>query len=227
MNVEQAVRFAEIIVAVAYLQQSLEFIYGLRAEKMMGLIQAILSLILLAGFQVVFVEAGLLAVTFLLLRRFQGPYNGGSDCMSTLVLLCLFLSHIAPTRFWQELALAYLAFQLTFSYFQAGYIKVINPAWRSGQALIDVFAITAYPSSEKVRSWANSPRLVFYISWLVILFELFFPLLLLQKHILTMGLIVAATFHLANAYLFGLNRFFWVWPASYPIIIWFQQRLFL
>ncbi len=225
MSIEQAVRCAEIIMAVAYLQQSLEFVRGLQPEKTLGIIRAVLSVVLFIGFQPVLVEAGLLIIAVLLLRRFQGPYNGGSDCMSILVLLCLFLSHLAPTRFWQEIALSYLAFQLVFSYFQSGYIKVINPDWRSGQALRDVFAITAYPVSEHLREWAQSSRLMWCMSWAVILFELAFPLSLLNHTLLIIALAAAALFHLVNACLFGLNRFFWIWPAVYPVIIWFQHRL--
>lgn len=225
MLIEQAVRYSEIILALAYAQQSIEFIRGLQPEKIWGVIRLLLSLFLLMGFQPVLVEAGLLIIACILLYRFQGPYNGGSDCMSILVLLCLFLSHIAPTPFWQQLALGYLAFQLTFSYFQSGYIKIINADWRSGQALTDVFAITAYPVSEHARRWAKSPQLMFVMSWSVIVFELLFPLSLLNHYALIMALAIAAMFHLANACLFGLNRFFWIWPAAYPIILWFQSRL--
>ncbi len=225
MLLEQAVRYSEIILAFAYAQQSLEYIRGLQPEKTLGVIRLLLSFLLLIGFQPVLVEAGLLIVACVLLYRFQGPYNGGSDCMSILVLLCLFLSHIAPTPFWQQLALGYLAFQLTFSYVQSGYIKIINADWRSGQALTDVFAITAYPVSEHARRWAQSPRLMFVMSWSVIVFELLFPLSLLNHYALIVALVIAAMFHLANACLFGLNRFFWIWPAAYPIILWFQSRL--
>lgn len=225
MLLEQAVRYSEIILAFAYAQQSLEYIRGLQPEKTLGVIRLLLSLLLLMGFQPVLVEAGLLIIACILLYRFQGPYNGGSDCMSILVLLCLFLSHIAPAPFWQQLALGYLAFQLTFSYFQSGYIKIINADWRSGQALTDVFAITAYPVSEHARSWAKSPQLMFVMSWSVIVFELLFPLSLLNHYALIVALVIAAIFHLANACLFGLNRFFWIWPAAYPIILWFQSRL--
>lgn len=225
MTLEQAVRIAEIIMAFAYLQQSLEFVRGAQPEKALGLIRAVLSVALLIGFQPILVEAILLIIGILLLRRFQGPYNGGSDSMSMLVLLCLFMSHLAPSRFWQEVALGYLAFQLTFSYFQSGYIKVINPDWRSGQALRDVFEFTAYPVSEHVREWARSPRLLRYMSWSVILFELAFPLSLWSQTTLIIALIIAVLFHLANACLFGLNRFFWIWPAAYPVIMWLQHRL--
>ena len=225
MLLEQAVRYSEIILAFACAQQSLEFIRGLQPERTWGVIGLLLSFLLLIGFQPVLVEAGLLIVACVLLYRFHGPYNGGSDCMSILVLLCLFLSHIAPSVFWQQIALGYLAFQLAFSYFQSGYIKIINADWRSGQALTDVLAITAYPVSEHARRWAQSPRLVLVISWVVIVFELLFPLSFLNHNWLIAALVIASIFHLANACFFGLNRFFWIWPAAYPIILWFQSRI--
>lgn len=225
MMLDQAVRLAEIILAVAYIQQSVEYLGGLRFEKVIGLLRIILSIGLLLGAQPVYMEAGLLLLAGSMLYRFRGPYNGGSDAMSILILLCLFLSHIALTPLWREVALGYLAFQLTFSYFQSGYIKVINRDWRSGQALTDVFAFTAYPVSQYARQWAQSPRLMLGMSWAVILFELLFPLSLLNQFALLGALAIATLFHLANACLFGLNRFFWIWPAAYPVIIWFQHRL--
>ena len=225
ITLEQAVRISEMILAFNFALQSLEHMHGLRPEKSLGLLNLALSLLLLSGYQPIFAEAGLLLSAGILLRRFQGPYNGGSDAMSMLVLLCVFLSHIAPTRFWQEIALGYLAFQLTFSYFQSGYIKIINAEWRSGQALQDVFAITAYPVSAHVRSLSNYPRLLLVMSWVVIVFELIFPLALLNQNALLIALFVAATFHFANAWLFGLNRFFWIWPAAYPVLWWFQSRI--
>ncbi len=226
MSLEFAVRLAEIILGFALLQQSVEYMRGISPEKILGALRALLAILLMLGAQPLWVETGLLILTVLIVKRFNGPYNGGSDTMSILVLLCLWLSHLAPTRFWQEIAVGYLAFQLTFSYFQSGYIKVINRDWRSGRALQDVFALTAYPVSEQVRTWAESPRVLWCMSWSVMLFELLFPLALLNASLLYIALLIAAVFHLANACLFGLNRFFWIWPAAYPIIIWFQDRLF-
>jgi hypothetical protein len=56
--------------------------------------------------------------------------------------------------------------------------------------------------------------------------ESLFPLTLLTHAALIIGLSIAAAFHLANASLFGLNRFFWIWLASYPSLLWFQERIF-
>ena len=226
MSLDQAVRYSEILLAVAYVLQSLEFLRGHKPEKYVGLLRLILSLLLLSGIAPLPVETGLLLIAGWLLYRFQGPYNGGSDAMSILVLLCLWLSHLTPSLFWRELVLGYLAFQVTFSYFQAGYIKVINADWRNGQALRDVFVFTAYPVSESVRRWGSAPRLLWAMGWAVMLFELLFPLALLNKSLLVIALFIAFLFHLANACLFGLNRFLWIWPAAYPILFWFQARIF-
>lgn len=225
MPLEQAVRLTEIFLALNLVLQSLEFLRGLQPEKSGAVLRLLLSLLLLAGVQTLYVEAGLLVIGAVLLWRFQGPYNGGSDALTLLTLLCLFLSHLAPSRYWQEIALGYLAFQLVFSYFQSGYIKIINADWRKGLALQDVFSITAYPVSEHLRRWARHPRLLLAMSWAVIVFEMLFPLSLLHQTTMAVALVIAATFHLANACLFGLNRFFWIWPATYPVLFWFQARL--
>jgi hypothetical protein len=64
------------------------------------------------------------------------------------------------------------------------------------------------------------------MSWAVMLFELAFPFTLLTQTTLIIGLAIATTFHFANACLFGLNRFFWIWLAAYPSILWLQYRIF-
>lgn len=225
MTLELAVRLAEIVLGFAVFQQSLEFMRGQQPEKALGFIRAVLAILLMLGFQTLLIESALLVIAIILIRRFQGPYNGGSDTMTVLVLLCLWLSHLAPTRYWQEIALGYLAVQLTLSYFQSGWVKVVNPEWRSGRALQQVFALSAYPVSESVRLWAGRPQVLLGMSWLVIVFELLFPLALFNHTVLIIALSIAALFHLANAWLFGLNRFFWIWPAAYPVILWFHTRL--
>lgn len=225
MTLELAVRLAEIILGFAIFQQSVEFMRSQQTEKTLGFIRALLAVLLMLGLQPLLVESALLVTAVILIRRFQGPYNGGSDTMTVLVLLCLWLSHIAPNRYWQEIALGYLAVQLMLSYFQSGWVKVVNPEWRSGRALQQVFAVSAYPVSENVRLWAQRPQLMLVMSWAVIGFELVFPLALFNQKLLIVALGIAALFHLANACLFGLNRFFWIWPAAFPVIIWFQTRL--
>lgn len=227
MNLEYAVRLTEMLLGFAFIVQSFEHFKSQASERWLFLLRLALSLSLIIGFQTAWVSFLLLFFALAILHRYQGPYNGGSDRMGLLILCCLCLVHVAPSYRWQEIAFGYLALQLILSYFISGWVKVVNADWRSGRALCEVFQFSAYPVSESLRKLADSPRLMFYLSWCVILFELLFPMSLVSINSLIVMLIIAAVFHFSNACLFGLNRFFWVWIAAYPSIIWFQQRIFI
>jgi len=135
-------------------------------------------------------------------------------------------AHLAPSGIWSELFIAYLGVQLILSYFISGQVKIINPAWRSGAALADVFAYSAYPVGQNLRALAQKPRMLLAGSWAVIGFEVLFPLALLHPIALLGALTLAAIFHFSNACLFGLNRFFWAWISAFPSLIWLQGRIF-
>lgn len=225
MNLELAIRLTEIMLALAFLQQSFEHLVATKDEQHLFLARTILSTFLLFGIQVPLICIGLVINALFILKRFQGPYNGGSDRMGSLILCSLSLTHFMPNTHWKEIVFGYLALQLVLSYVIAGWVKIINPEWRNGQALQDVFRFSAYPASESMRGFADKPQLLFIMSWAVMLFELSFPLTLLTHTTLIIGLVIAAAFHFANACLFGFNRFFWFWLAAYPSILWLQQRV--
>ena len=231
MTLENAARLTEGLLALALIQQSLEHLTGRGLERALFLVRIILcGLVILGGalgwpWLGLTGLIGLAGLSLLILQRFQGPYNGGSDRMGLLALWCLTLSRLMPTPALQELVFGYLGLQLMLSYFISGAVKVVNPDWRNGRALADVFRFSAYPVSEDLRRLADRPRLLLVMSWAVMLFELAVPLTLLSPLALIVGLVIAATFHLANAWLFGLNRFFWTWLSVYPAILWLQGRL--
>lgn len=225
MTLDAAMRLSEIMLSLAFIQQSAEHLTGFRLERILFGIRIALCLMLLAGIANTWILLALLGLGLATLHRFQGPYNGGSDRMSLLILTCLCMANWAPSLAWTETIFAYLGFQLVMSYFISGWVKLKNPDWRSGEALCDVFRFSAYPVSETLRNWARAPRLLTALSWGVILFEVLFPLALFSQTTLIVALIVAATFHFSNACLFGLNRFFWTWLCAYPSIIWLQDRL--
>jgi len=225
MEFEQAYRLTQILTSLAFIQQSLEHIRRYRNEIIIFSLRIIFSLILLSGSYTGFSLIALFIIALLMLTRFQGPYNGGADRMSLLVLSCLCLVQILPDRYWQEVAFGYLALQLVLSYSIAGWVKLINPEWRSGQALSDVFEFSVYPVSESLRRLSGFHHLLVIFSWLVILFELLFPFSLLFQQSLIVALTCAAIFHFSNACFFGLNRFLWIWIAAFPSILWLQDRL--
>ncbi len=226
MSLNLAIHLTTILMALAFIQQSLEHLHVDKAARILFITRLTLSVFLLLGFWPQWICLALLVNALFILKRFQGPYNGGSDRMGLLILSCLSFLHWAPAQHWQEYIFGYLALQLVLSYFIAGWVKVVNLEWRTGQALQDVFRFSAYPVSESLRGWANRPKLLFLVSWSVILFELFFPFTLVTQMTLMVGLTIAALFHLANVYLFGLNRFFWIWLAAYPSLLWLQHRVF-
>ncbi len=225
MGFALALRLTEILLALALIQQSAEHIAGPRDEKRLFLPRLALGMGLLAGIAPALVLGALWLQGLWILRRFDGVYNGGSDKMTWLVLTCCLLAHLAPSPYWAEMALGYLAVQLTLSYFVSGWVKVINPDWRSGQALADVFRFSAYPVSRNLRALADRRGLLFAASWAVIVLELIFPLTLLEPRALALGLGLCALFHVSNALHFGLNRFVWAWISAFPALIWFQERL--
>jgi len=226
MSFETAARLTEVLLALALLQQGLEHLRAGRSERLLFGLRTVLCLALIAGIAAPWPLVGLAILSLAILWRFQGPYNGGADRMGLLALWCLTAARLAPTQPWREVLFGYLGLQLMLSYFISGWVKVVNPDWRSGRALRDVFQFSAYPVSETLRRWAGRPRVLLAMSWAVIAFELTFPLTMLSQGTLIVGLAVAATFHLANACLFGLNRFFWTWLSVYPAILWLQGRLF-
>lgn len=164
--------------------------------------------------------------------------------MRLLTLTCLWASHlVAPTSSavtdvtgaavvlpaaeagsWARLPLGYLAVQVVLSYTLAGYVKLTNRDWRSGQALVDVFAISTYPVSDSLRGWARRPRLLWLLAWVAMAFEILFPVAFLDAQLLRFALAGALGFHLVNAVVFGLNRFVWSWLATYPVLVWFQAE---
>jgi Vitamin K-dependent gamma-carboxylase len=225
MTLDTSVRATEILVGLAFAQQSGEHLKSQLDTRHLFLPRLLLAILLIVGWQSTWVLLALLVLSLFILRRFDGPYNGGSDRMGLLILCCLCLVHIAPSEHWREIAFGYLALQVVLSYFISGWVKLVNPEWRNGRALCDVFQFSAYPVSESLRQWAQAPQWMLLMSWAVMLFELLLPFSLLSQPSLYIALVIGTGFHLANACLFGLNRFLWVWIAAYPALIWFQQRL--
>ena len=158
MSFDLAIRLTEILLALALIQQCFEHIGTYRNETVLFLLRLALSLLLISGVHSDFAIWGILGLSLLILHRFQGPYNGGSDRMTLLILIALSLVHLFPDAMMAELAFAYLAFQLVMSYFVSGWVKLRNADWRNGTALADVFRFSAYPISERLRDLANAPR---------------------------------------------------------------------
>ena len=192
-------RLVRRVLDVLYSQRGLTLTLAARAAASLGLIAS-----LHAGDAVV-----LIAGQWLWSVRWRGTFNGGSDAMTLIVLIGTLIGSIDPS--WQRAGMIYVAVHLVTAFVVAGLAKLRNPEWRTGRAP-RIFASDA--GLAKI-----STGVARCAGWLVIGFECSFPAAVL--HPTAAGLYTAAgmSFHLINAYVFGLNRFLLAWAAAYPALI--------
>ena len=165
----------------------------------------------------------LFAIALVLLLRWRGAFNGGSDFMTLVGLTGLLIAHLAGTfkgmDFGWRAGLWYVTLQSLTSYFMSGWVKLLHASWRSGRALpqfLDTGIYGPLPSNSLYRQ----PWLARTISWTFTVWEGLFPLALLDVRLAALFCAVASVFHFLVFRFFGLNRFFWAWMTTYPAILW-------
>lgn len=190
---------------------------GLRLALSLGLALGLLSGGLgLTGAVLLFV------IALLLLLRWRGAFNGGSDFMTLVGLTGLLIAHVLgaftdPASGWRG-GLWYITLQTLSSYFVSGWVKLLRPEWRSGRAMT-VFLDTGIYGPLAANSIYRSPRVAQACSWAFTLWEGCFPLALLDLRLAAAFCAVAAVFHFLVFWFFGLNRFVWAWLATYPAVL--------
>jgi hypothetical protein len=187
--------------------------------------QMALTLIFFMGFWFPLIPVSLFFTSTLMSVRFRGNFNGGADYMTSIVLAALIIAQ-SFSKF-QEVALYYIAVQACLSYFIAGLSKIRRQDWRSGEALRGFLSTTNYDIPPLARELAKNHRLILLCSWLVMIFECLYPFALLNQTATTLILVFGLLFHLANFYVFGLNRFVFAWLATYPALYFVNQALAL
>ena len=153
----------------------------------------------------------------LLLVRWRGAFNGGSDFMTLVSLTGMLIAQVLalfldPAMAWAA-GLGYIAIHTLSSYFVSGWVKVKRAEWRSGQALT-VFLNSGLYGPLPPDSVFRKPWLAFLCSWAFILWEGVFPLILFNPDLIWVFGGVALIFHFLVFWFFGLNRFFWAWTAN-------------
>lgn len=161
----------------------------------------------------------LLVSSVLISLRWRGTFNGGSDYMSIIVLSALLLaSSASESSVLPHACLLYIGLQTISSYFISGIVKLKKRNWRHGLALPVFLANCIYQETALIKSFRENRGLMLCGSWGIMLFEIGFPLALISPGFSGAILSVALLFHLANFYLFGLNRFLFAWAAAYPAV---------
>ena len=193
--------------------------------------KAYAAFLVLRGGLAVFMMAGLLpswgavalfVMGVLLLFRWRGAFNGGSDFMTLVALTGLLLAHAVGA--WTDMVhgwrvgLWYVTLQSVTSYFVSGWVKLMRQEWRSGAAL-PAFLDTGVYGPLAADSLFRRPAVAKLCAWSFTLWEGSFPLALLDARLAAVFCAVAAVFHFLVFYFFGLNRFFWAWVATFPAIL--------
>ncbi len=189
--------------------------------SLLGL-RAGLAVLLMAGHLPLAGAVALFMIALLLLFRWRGAFNGGSDFMTLVGLTGLLIAHTVGT--WAGMAqgwragLWYVALQSLTSYFMSGWVKLLQPQWRSGRALT-FFLDTGIYGPLAAGSLLRRPAVARACAWSFTVWEGCFPLALLDARLAAAFCAVAAVFHFMVFWFFGLNRFFWAWLATFPAVI--------
>ena len=158
----------------------------------------------------------------LILIRWRGAFNGGSDFMTLVVLTGLLISQVVGALGHVELGWQagfwYIAIQAITSYFMSGAVK-LRREWRNGSAMTIFLNGAIYGPLSATHPLRNK-WLTLLGSWGFIVWEILFPVSLLDPRLATAFCAVAALFHFLVFWFFGLNRFFWAWLSAFPAIIW-------
>jgi len=121
--------------------------------------------------------------TLLLLTRWRGAFNGGSDFMTIVVLTGLLIGALGsamgrPDIAWQA-GLFYIAIHAASSYFLSGGVKLFNADWRSGKAL-PLFLDGGIYGPLAPHSVFRNRAIAIFSSWAFILWETAIPIAFLN-----------------------------------------------
>jgi hypothetical protein len=158
----------------------------------------------------------------LMLLRWRGAFNGGSDFMTLIVLTGMLIAQCMaqagdPELGWRA-GLWYISLQTVTSYFMSGWVKLLQPQWRNGEALV-VFLNGAIYGPLPARHLLSRPLLARAAAWAFIVWECSFPLVFVGPLTALFFCATAVVFHFLVFWFFGLNRFFWAWLATFPAIL--------
>lgn len=169
------------------------------------------------------IRLGLLAVVLachlFLLARINVGFDG-SDRMLTILLVGVVCIEAVPTPHARHAALWFVGAHGILAYAAGGLAKVRSPMWLSGEAVSGVLG-TRSVGHRALAGWAVShPGATQAVARSTIALECALPVLAFAGPAGAVAMVVGGTaFHAATALAMGLNRFPWVFLATYPAIL--------
>ena len=222
------VQRADIPASPPWVRRVLNVLYRPGFYRAQLLLRAAAALALMAWGNQLWLALVLFTGQLLLLVRWRGAFNGGSDFMTIVVLSGLLIAMLVGASGDSELGwragMIYIAIHAASSYFISGGIKLLNPEWRSGEALALFLDGGIYgPLSRLSLYWLRPVAML--CSWAFILWDCLVPLAFFDAELAVIYCAVAGLFHFLVFWYFGLNRFVFAWLASFPAIIYVASQL--
>ncbi|HWV75133.1 MAG TPA: hypothetical protein VN040_25615 [Pseudosphingobacterium sp.] len=150
------------------------------------------------------------------IRHFQGK-DGADESLTVLLFGLTAYYLIGPTLSLRFVGIAFIIAQISLSYFISGYYKIKSKTWRSGRAIQHVLATKIY-GQPSLGFLMKNRYLSCLTCWTIVLWELTFPIIFLVAVPLSFSwLVMGVAFHLAMAFIMGLNTFMMSFLSSYPL----------
>lgn len=160
----------------------------------------------------------MLCTTVVLMLR-GWPGTEGADHVILIVTVTLLLVSVSPSQTNMLIGAWFLALQAAVAYFSSGIYKAVTRSWRDGSGLTAILSAYSFGHPALGRLARTHPRLPTLNSWLVISFETLFPCALLHPAAAPLFLVTGAFFHIACAFVMGLNVFPWAFCSLYPSVL--------
>jgi hypothetical protein len=149
------------------------------------------------------------------------PFGAETENRFALIITgALLLRYFAPTPMVTLACLWFIALQSCVSYFTAGVTKMFNAEWRNGNGIRHVFESPGLVATRKATYWLKEhPSFAKFLTWGTLSMECAFPVALAGWPLVWLFLAWGILFHVGIAIFIRLGKFFWVWIATYPAII--------
>jgi hypothetical protein len=146
--------------------------------------------------------------------------------MSKMTFFSLTIAFASPNAWLWRQENMFLAAQLSLAYMTSGVLRIQQPEWRNGKALLVVLRQHTYGNQICWKLGLRFPRGLQAVSVSVLAFECLFPAaVVLPPWLLVPVLAFGVAFHLANAAIIGLNTFVWAFLGLYPAFFWCASYL--
>jgi len=164
--------------------------------------------------------------SFSLSRLIQPITNGSDSVLNLFLFLAIFFNIISISQkdvrlIISNFAILFCRIQLALIYFLSGYNKLLSSAWRSGDAIYSIQNLEFFASE---RFAILNQQTCFYLAWVVILFEILFPILIWLKNVRLPLLILGVVFHAGIIIFLSLPDFGMLMILTYLLFYPFKER---